>query len=290
VIATPDAGAVPRLPGVPHTSHQHLRGPKLAIARVGWGALAATFVVLYGASLPPYVSFLQVPCVGDACFIDGAVTSMGIQALRQADLSLGSYSALVVGPYVVRVLLSCAIGMVIAWRRSDDWMALFVSLFLIAFAFGNRNAPPDVLPLANTAWWLPVHLGHALFSVLLYLFFFLFPSGRFVPRWTHWVVAGYILQQLAELVLPRESPANFENWPFVLGVLFYFPLYLTALWAQIYRYRHVSTSVQRQQTKWGSPGWSSLRGDSSGRASCCCSFRRCSTLVIWPISWAHRLS
>jgi len=71
-----------------------------------------------------------------------------------------------------------------------------------------------------------------------------------VLRWTRWVVAVYVLQQFAELVLPRESPANFENWPFVFGVLFYIPQFLTVLWAQVYRYRRVSTPAQRQQTKW----------------------------------------
>jgi len=231
-------------------SDLRLQGRWLLLARVGWGALAAVFVGLYVVSLPPYVAFLQTPCRGAACGIDGALTPAAMQALHQLGLSLGSYSALVAALYGVRVLVGCAIGGVIAWRRSEDGVALFVALFLITNTFGNRDTAPDVLSMANVAWWLPVHLGHLLASALLYLFFYLFPTGRFVPRWTRWVVAVYVLQQFAELVLPRESPANFENWPFVLGVLFYIPQFLTVLWAQVYRYRRVSTPAQRQQTKW----------------------------------------
>jgi hypothetical protein len=235
------------LPGARDT---RLRGRWRLLARVGWGALATTFVGLYGASLLQYVAFLQSPCCGTACLIDGALTQETLHVLRQLGLSVDAYTALLVAPYLVRVLLGCIIGVVIAWRRSDDWMALLVALVLLTTAFGNRAAPPDVLPLANAAWRLPVDLGHLLSSTLLYLFFFLFPSGRFVPRSTRWVAAIYFLQQLAELVLPRESPANFENWPFAFGVLFYLPLFLTVLFAQVYRYRSVSTPAQRRQTKW----------------------------------------
>jgi hypothetical protein len=243
-VVPPAAGAVPDTPDT------RLHGRWLVLARAGWGACVAVIVGLYVVSLTPYVAFLQTPCRGAACAIDSALTPAAMQALHQSGLSLGSYSALVVVLYGIRVLVGCAIGGVIAWRRSDDWMALFVALFLITTAFGNRNTAPDVLSMANAAWWLPVHLAHLLSAALTYLFFFLFPTGHFVPRWTRWVAAMYILQQLAELVLPRESPANLENWPFALGVLSYLPLFLLVLWAQMYRYRRVSTPAQRQQTKW----------------------------------------
>jgi hypothetical protein len=238
-------GEVPAAP-----SDLRLHGRWLLLARVGWGTLAAVFVGLYVASLPPYVAFLQTPCRGVACGIDGALTPAGMRTLHQLGISLGSYSALVAALYGVRVLAGCAIGGVIAWRRSDDWMALFVALFVITYTFGNRDTAPDVLSMANVAWWLPVHLGHLLASALLYVYFFLFPTGRFVPRWTRWVAAVYVLQQLGELVLPRAWPVNLYNWPFAFGVLFYLLFALTVLFAQVYRYRHVSTPAQRQQTKW----------------------------------------
>jgi hypothetical protein len=246
-VAPPAAGAVPDTPDT------RLRGRGLFLARVGWGACAAVIVGLYLLSLPPYVAFLQTPCRGASCSIHGALDPAKIQALHQLGLSLGGYSALFVAFSVVFVLVSCGIITVIVWRRSEDWMALFVALFVNALAFGSRDAPPDVLPLANAAWWLPVRVGHLLSAVLLYLFFFLFPSGRFVPRWTRWVAAGYILYAFAQAALPRASPLNVENWPVGFSVLFYpyyLPLFLIGLFAQVYRYRRVSTPAQRRQTKW----------------------------------------
>src|SRR5258706_15304103 len=65
-----------------------LPGRWLLLASVGWGALAAVFVGLYWVGLPPYVAFLQTPCGGAACGIDGALTPTTIHALHQLGLSL----------------------------------------------------------------------------------------------------------------------------------------------------------------------------------------------------------
>jgi hypothetical protein len=78
------------------------------------------------------------------------------------------------------------------------------------------------------------------------LFFYLFLSGRFVPRWTRWLALGWVLFSGSWIFTPFDPP----SWP---------PLFFNAavlvLWgsfpvAQIYRYARVSDPVQRQQTKW----------------------------------------
>jgi hypothetical protein len=80
----------------------------------------------------------------------------------------------------------------------------------------------------------------------LILFFYLFPSGRFAPRWTRWatlVVAAYWLA----VVFYPELPSSADTGP----LPFLVPLFLlSAAVAQIQRYRRVSTPRERQQTKW----------------------------------------
>src|SRR5262245_22227616 len=114
------------------TSRTRLLGRWLVLARVGWAAASAAIVALYAVSLPSYVTLRQASCAGVACAIAGAVTPERMSILHQWGLSLSAYSALVVALYVVRVLVGCAIGGLIAWRRSDDWMALAVAFALIA--------------------------------------------------------------------------------------------------------------------------------------------------------------
>jgi hypothetical protein len=78
------------------------------------------------------------------------------------------------------------------------------------------------------------------------LFFYLFPSGRFVPRWTRWLAICWVVF----LGLWNFTPFGPLTWPPLL-----FNAAIVVLWgsfpvAQIYRYVRVSDRTQRQQTKW----------------------------------------
>ena len=78
------------------------------------------------------------------------------------------------------------------------------------------------------------------------LFFYLFPSGRFVPRWTRWLALCWVLFSGSWLFTPFGPP----TWPLPLFNLVVLMLWGSFLVAQIYRYARVSDATQRQQTKW----------------------------------------
>jgi len=67
----------------------------------------------------------------------------------------------------------------------------------------------------------------------------LFPDGRFVPRWTRWLIFSSIALVATILYLPLAY------WGVFMVVIL-----LGAIYAQVYRYRRVSTPTARQQTKW----------------------------------------
>ena len=77
---------------------------------------------------------------------------------------------------------------VIFWQRADNWIALFASLSLIAF--GTSSLPPSLPALADqfSSVWLPIQLLALIGTVALYVFYLLFPNGRFIPGWTRWAV------------------------------------------------------------------------------------------------------
>jgi hypothetical protein len=80
------------------------------------------------------------------------------------------------------------------------------------------------------------------------LFFFLFPGGRFAPRWTRWVAVVFIAFQSSTTLfaeLYSRSPAlETASYLVFLGIV------VSLVWSQVYRYRRVSSPAQRQQTKW----------------------------------------
>jgi hypothetical protein len=91
---------------------------------------------------------------------------------------------------------------------------------------------------------------NALSLAFVFLFFYLFPDGRFVPRWTRWFALLILAAYAAPTALFPDSPASPENWPTLPYTLLFASLLLTEVIAQVYRYRRVSIQTQRQQTKW----------------------------------------
>jgi hypothetical protein len=77
-------------------------------------------------------------------------------------------------------------------------------------------------------------------------FFLIFPSGRFVPRWSRWCV---LAAAIGVLVIVAPSIARVEPIPDAVQPLG-LGLVLFGAGAQVYRYRRISTPAQRQQTKW----------------------------------------
>lgn len=93
--------------------------------------------------------------------------------------SLDFYARYEVALYIGFTVGFAAIGALIFWRKSDDRMALFASLTLIMFPAGFNSSQLATLP---SAWSFPVHFLAFLGNISIFLFFYLFPSGRFVPR------------------------------------------------------------------------------------------------------------
>jgi signal transduction histidine kinase len=79
--------------------------------------------------------------------------------------------------------------------------------------------------------------------------FFLFPDGRFVPRWTWFMLVGVALLEIP-FNLPLSSPFSIWHWNSLLVISIAVSEFVVPVWAQIYRYRRISNALQRQQTKW----------------------------------------
>ena len=207
------------------------------MARVGWILVAFTTLGVFVASVP-------------ARYVQLAHPTTGVRAaLAEIGLSAGGYALFNVGLDTVFVSVCAAVAIVIFWRRSDDPVALLVATMLIVW--GPLNGLLVLTPSATEGMYPVVQI--ALGSLLTYvgymtwmLFFYLFPSGRFVPRWTRWLALGWVLFSGTWIFTPFGPP----SWPPLL-----FNAAVLVLWgsfpvAQVYRYARVSDPIQRQQTKW----------------------------------------
>ncbi len=142
---------------------------------------------------------------------------------------------------VVFILGFVLVGLIIFLRRSDNWVAIFVSLMLVTL--GTTDIL-DALVRARPHWAVLVNALSAIAWVSLLVFFYVFPNGQFVPRWTAVLAVGFAVFAV------MTQPFNPELWaplPWTISMLAWVA---TGVAAQVYRYRRVSNPIQQQQTKW----------------------------------------
>jgi len=174
-------------------------------------------------------------------------------ALRQLGLSTDFYAGYVLTIDLIFIVIFFVIAGVIFWRRSNDGMALLVSLMLITFGIGESSIA-DGLVAARPIWRWPTEAMQAFGMGSSLVLFYVFPDGRFVPRWTYSVTVIWVVLTLIWLIFPTApfNPLYAELWlqnplPSFLMILAWFG---SGAFAQVYRYRYVASPVQRLQTKW----------------------------------------
>jgi hypothetical protein len=77
-------------------------------------------------------------------------------------------------------------------------------------------------------------------------FFYLFPTGRFAPRWTRWLLLAWI----AYWGYTNLLSGSILSGSGLIDSLLFVGFLASVVAIQVYRYRRVSTLAQRQQTKW----------------------------------------
>ncbi len=228
------------------------------VLRGVWMACALLLLANMVASIPRYDQILSTVCSlpnqGDCLADVGQLTTTTVQSLAQLHLSLSTYAAYFVTFDVLVSLLPWGIGVLLFWRKSDEWLGLFVSLLLILVG-GNgvsntlsglwMPSPPSplfttLLTVSSAAQWIGVGA-----------FLLTFPTGRFAPRWS-WVILVFWITALLQPPIQPLLPAG-PTAAMLQGVVFLLETVLVfggALFVLVYRYRRVFDATQRQQTKW----------------------------------------
>ncbi len=231
-----------------------MRGRWLFVGRAFWLLLFGLCVWTLVSSLPQSYELLSNVCAADLCE-SYQLTHDKVENLARWGLPVSFYTWYTLILIVLFAAVYWAIALLIFWRRSDDRMALYTSITLLLFSTflpeltahteGDRSLWSWVMVLATLAAWVA-------FANLLYIF----PDGRYLPRWTLLLAIGWLLLILSPItvvlfelreVLPY---VDLSEWPPLLQILVILLLFGGGLYGQIYRYRDASTPLQRQQTKW----------------------------------------
>jgi hypothetical protein len=220
-----------------------LRGRLLKAARAAWILAAILALVVFVVGISALYVQIQSVCTGSN-FTGAQVSVEQARALETHGIALPSYALYSVIVATLSTLIWFSIGWLIFWRKSDSWIALLVALQ--AVTQGVASALP-ALENGSSLWHYPATLLDFLNTVLLFLVFALFPNGRFVPKWTRWLALVWIALNVLSYA---DTPFTQASWFPVFSFASFITFMGILVFAQIYRYRSVSTAVERQQTKW----------------------------------------
>ena len=231
----PSPGPVPPAP---------LRGRKLAFVRAAWIIVAGLTLGLDALAIPYYYVRDTAACAGAECLSSTGLTTEQFRKLHEMGISIGFFAVYDTVVQFMPVLVFAAVAVVIFSKRSHDPMALFGSFALLVF--GGAAFTSDFLKALTfelPVFRFPAELLDYLGQVCIITFFYVFPDGRFVPRWTRRLAVVTAIYWIPAIFFPAFLP-NIVAGPVFFGLLG------TTIAAQVYRYRKVSNLVQRLQTKW----------------------------------------
>jgi hypothetical protein len=173
-----------------------------------------------------------------------------VEAWQSFGFSLGAYAAYMLVFEVGLALVCALVGLVILWRSAAGWFTLWVAVVLVLL--GTSSVSPELPTLASLwpGWWIVFNGAGMLGMVSNLHLLFMAPDGRFVPRWTWRLAAGFTggMAVVGLYSLPRGPLASMGG-TFVAAPVWIVLIGLGIL-SQVHRYRHISGPVQRQQTKW----------------------------------------
>jgi hypothetical protein len=223
---------------------EKLRGARLVLARLAWLVIAAFSGGLFVVSIP--ASYSQQASL-NLVFLHERLDSMQAD-LQQLGLSAGDYGMYNIVIEVIFASVCIIVGSIVFARRSDDVMALLMSLFLVTLA-ASIPKTVDIHAMAYPEWAWTTRVLSVLSIGFFLLALYTFPDGRFLPRWTRWLALFCAAVMAAWFLLPGTI-FDADAWPPLFSLLFLAAFLASPALVQVYRYRRYSDPFQKQQTKW----------------------------------------
>lgn len=202
--------------------------------------------VFFVIGIPDFYTQLTTLCTLPNCH-PLVLTTNDVEMLESVGLTANFYALVQIGIEIVNALFVNFICIYYLRRFMTHWMGYVASLIFVLF-----------LIMPNVIWaFLFAHpsllfIGELILDITNLAFFsfvYIFPTGRFAPRWSIiFLMLGLSQAVFGTVVVYYDdftgtSFADVYFSPFMISMI-------AGISFQIYRYIHISDHTQRLQTKW----------------------------------------
>jgi hypothetical protein len=171
-----------------------------------------------------------------------------VETLAAWGLSLRAFALIMTGMTLASASVWCLLSGLILWRQGTTRIGWAVSIALLVMPV-TMISDADNLAANLPALFIPSvilsQLGYAIFLLFMYLF----PNGRFYPRWA-FVLLGIAYVSFSMFGLGFAGLIALPAGGYEAFVVVAISVFALTIGFQILRYRRVSTTLERQQTKW----------------------------------------
>lgn len=219
-------------PVTPSTStHTSLKDrPRLQFAlRAAWVLVVAYILYVFAAGLS----------------LSGMAQTNILRQIARVGLNLLTFSAIDIVSDIYILLGYFGLAILLFARRSDDWFAIFLSVMIMTFGVSVTSVGNHLAASAQFGALIsPVMMiGQASIVLLGWLY----PDGRFDPRWLKFLVPFLFLTMIVFYWPGSSISRNFMDLPLYLVVSLFW--YLGTVAVMVRRYHRATISSQRQHIR-----------------------------------------
>ncbi|MCA9971208.1 MAG: hypothetical protein KC425_13375, partial [Anaerolineales bacterium] len=159
----------------------------LPVVRLAWLACALLLIAGFVLGVPYLHAELSAVCTADC--LPYAMTQAEADLLADWGMSLDLYAAYLSSAEIYLALAFTLPALLIFWRKSADWIGVLASLAILFVGLVVMAEELRALARAYPPLFAPIEVLTSVGVLLFMLLFYLFPDGRFAPRWLGYVVA-----------------------------------------------------------------------------------------------------
>jgi hypothetical protein len=190
----------------------------LSLAHILQVVLICLTVGLFIASIPLNYEQRSIVCRTESC-PPGQLTSAGEVALSEVGMPVDALVTISIALDILVAVTYTICAVVILVRKPDEPLTIFVTIMLVTFGMATFTGGIRGIAFAYPELdWLTKTI-EMIGNTAIPAFFFVFPNGRFTPRWTAAILLGWVLLILPAYYFP-DSRLNVQHNVVIFGLLF----------------------------------------------------------------------